>query len=83
MSDPEPLQTFRALPGECPVMEADPGGVKHPNLLGPDGRVPGIDFEQGEILVGERSNLGRQATVVNPEVRVGKMIQSGVQRPAS
>ena len=45
--------------------------------------MPWISFEEGEALVGELLNVVRKLAVVKPEVRVGKVVQSGVQRPAS
>ena len=83
MPNPEPLETVGALPGECSVVEANPRRVENTNLLESDGRMPRIGLEQGEILVGECSNVLGKFAVVKPEVRVGKMVQSGVQRPAS
>lgn len=83
MSNPEPLESIRAFSGERPVVQANPGGVKHANLLEPDGRMPGISLEQGEIFVGECADVLGKFAVVKPEIRVGKMAQSGVQRPAS
>ena len=83
MSNPKPLESIGALSGERPVVQPNSGGVKHANLLESDGRMPGIGLEQGEILVGECSNVLGKFAVVKPEVRVGKMAQSGVQRPAS
>ena len=83
MSNPEPLETVGTRPGEGPVVEANPCGVKNTNLLESDGRMPGVGLEEREILVGEHPNVVRQFAVVQPEVRVSKMVQSGVQRPAS
>ena len=79
-ADPKAIAT---LSGECSVVEANPCCVKNTNLLESDGRMPGIRLEQREILVGECSNVLGKLAVVKPEVRVSKMVQSGVQRPAS
>ena len=83
MSNPEPLESIGALSGECSVVEANPRRVKNTNLLESDGRMPRICLEQCKILVGECSNVLGKLAVVKPEVRVSKMVQSGVQRPAS
>jgi len=83
MSNPKPLESIGAFSGECSVVKANPCGVNNANLLESDGRMPGICLEQSEILVGEPSNVLGKFAVVKPEVRVGKMAQSGVQRPAS
>ena len=83
MPDPEPLETIATLSRESAVVEANPRRVENSNLLKAEGRVPGICLEQCKVLVGERPDAVRELAVVKPEVRVGKMIQSGVQRPAS
>ena len=45
--------------------------------------MPWIGFEEREVLVGKRPDVVRKLVVMKPEVRVGKVVQSGVQRPAS
>ena len=64
-------------------MQADAGRVEHANLLKPDRGMPWISFEEREVFVGERPNRFRKLAVAKPEVRVGEVVQSGVQRPAS
>ena len=83
MPNPEPLKSIGTLLGEGAVMKADPCGIENASLLEPDGRMPWIGFEKGEVLVGERPDVVRKLAVVKPEVRVSKVVQSGVQRPAS
>ena len=83
MSNPEPLESIGTFSGERPIVQANPRGIKNAHLFESDGRMSGIGLEHGEILVGERSNVLGKFAVVKPEIRVGKMVQSGVQRPAS
>lgn len=83
MPNPEPLQAIGTLLRECAVVKSNPCGVENANLLQSDGRMPGISFEEREALVGERSNVLRKFALVKVEVRVGRVVQSGVQRPAS
>ena len=64
-------------------MEANANGVKHPNLLESDGRMPWVCLEQGKVLVGQCPDVIRELPIVKPEIRVSEVIQSGVQRPAS
>ena len=40
-------------------------------------------LEERKILVSECANVVWKLAVVKPEVRVGEVVQSGVQRPAS
>lgn len=82
MSNPEPLESIGDFPGKRAVVKADACGVKHANFLEPNGRMPGIRLEHGEIFVSQRPDVLGKFTVVKPEIRVGKMVQSGVQRPA-
>ena len=83
MPNPEPLKSIWTLLGERAVVKADSCGIENTSLLKSDRRVPWIGFEEGEALVGERLNVIRKLAVVKPKVRVGKVVQSGVQRPAS
>ena len=83
MPDPEPLKTVGLLPGKCAIVEANPRRVEHANLLESDGRVPGVRLEQRKIFVRECADVVRKLAVVKPEIRVGEVLQSGVQRPAS
>ncbi len=45
--------------------------------------MPRICLEECKVLVGECPDVIWKLAVVEPEVRVGKVVQSGVQRPAS
>ena len=83
MPDPEPLETIATLSRESAVVEANPRRVENSNLFEPEGRVPGIGLEEGKVLVGECPDVVRKLAVMKPEIRVGEMVQSGVQRPAS
>lgn len=83
MPYPEPLKTVGAFSGECAVVEANPRRVEHANLFESDGRVPGVCLEKRKALVSERANVVWKLAVVKPEIRVGEVVQSGVQRPAS
>ena len=83
MPNPKPLQPAGPFLGECAVVEADASGVKHADLLEPDGRMAWVGLDEREILVGKLPDVIGKLAVVEPEVRVGKVIQSGVQRPAS
>ena len=83
MPDPEPLETVGALAGESAVVQANPHRVENSNLLEPEGRMTGIRFEEGKVFVGYCPDVIRKLPVVKPEVRVGEMVQSGVQRPAA
>ena len=82
MSNPEPLESIGNFFGKRAVVKADARGVKHADFLEPHGRMPGVRLEQGEVFVGKRPDVLGKFTVVKPEIRVGKMVQSGVQRPA-
>ena len=82
MSNPEPLEYVGAFSGKRAVMKANARGVKHANFLEPDGWMPGIRLEHGEVFVSKRPDVLGKFTIVKPEIRVGKMVQSGVQRPA-
>ena len=44
--------------------------------------MPRILFQKSEIFVSEQSDPLWKFPVAIPEVRVGKVVQSGVQRPA-
>ena len=83
MPDPKPLKTIRALLRECAVVKADAGGVEHAHFLESHGRMPRIRLEECEVFVRKLSNVVRKLAVVEPKVRVGRVVQSGVQRPAS
>ena len=83
MSYPKPLKSVGALLCECAKMEANPYRVKNANLLEPNGRMSWVRFEDGKALVGKRSDSIWKLAVVKPEVRIGEVLQSGVQRPAS
>ena len=83
MPNPKPLKSVGALPGERAVMESNASRVKNTDLLESDGRIPWVCFEQREVLVGKLTDVIRELSVVKPEVGVSKVIQSGVQRPAS
>ena len=83
MPDPEPLETIATLSRESAVVEANPRRVENSNLFEPEGRVAGISLEKCKVLVGECPDAVWKLAVMKPEVWVGKVIQSGVQRPAS
>jgi hypothetical protein len=83
MPDPEPLETIAALSRESAVVKANPRRVKNSNLFEPEGGVPGISLEKDKVFVGECPDAFWKLPLMKPEVRVGKVIQSGVQRPAS
>ena len=83
MPDPKPVEPVGAFPGKCAVVESDPCCIENSDFLEPEGQVSGIAFEQRKVLVGERPDIVGKLTVMEPEIRVGKVIQSGVQRPAS
>lgn len=83
MPDPEPLKTIRTFLRECAVVKADTGGVEHANLLKSHRGMPRVRPEKCKIFVRKLSNVVRKLVVVEPKVRVGKVVQSGVQRPAS
>ena len=83
MPDPKPLETVGALPSERAVVEANPHRMENSNFLEPEGRMTGIRFEEGKVHVGECPDGIRKLPVMKPEIRVGEMVQSGVQRPAS
>ena len=83
MPDPEPLQSVWPFFGERAVVKADAGGIKDGNLLESDGQVAWVGLEQREVLVGEIPDVVRKLAIMKPEIRIGEVIQSGVQRPAS
>ena len=83
MPDPEPLKTVRTFSRECAVVKANPRRVENSDLLESERRMPGIRLEECKVFVGERPDVLRKLAVVKPEIRVGKVLQSGVQRPAS
>lgn len=65
------------------VMEADASRPHAANFLESDGRVPWVGVEKLEVLVGELTDRLGQLAVMKSGLRRGKMVQSGVQRPAS
>ena len=83
MPDPEPLKTIGTLSGKCAVVKTNPHRVENSDLLESKGRMPGIGLEERKVFVGERPDVLRKLAVVKPEIRIGKVFQSGVQRPAS
>ncbi len=83
MTDPEPLKTIGALPSERAIMKPDSDRVKDANLLEADRRMARIALEEFKVLVGERSDAVWKLLIVEPEIGVGEVVQSGVQRPAS
>ena len=83
MSNPEPVKPVGTFSCKSAVVEADPHRVENTDFLEPERKVPGICLEQRKVLVGERPDVVWKLAVVKPEIRVGKVVQSGVQRPAS
>ena len=83
MPDPEPLETAGPLTGEGAVVKADSRRVKNAHFFEAKRRMPGIGLEEGEVLVGERPDVVWKLAIVKPEIRIGEVVQSGVQRPAS
>ena len=83
MADPKPDQSLGTFLGQRPVMQTNPCRVKNASLLESHGGVPGIGLEKFKILVGEGANPCGQLAVTNPEVLIGEVLHSGVQRPAS
>jgi hypothetical protein len=83
MPDPKPLETIGTLSGKCAVVETHPHRVENSNLFEAEGGVPGIRLEKCKVLVGKQPDIGWKLPVEKPEIRVGKVVQSGVQRPAS
>ena len=82
-ADPEPNEAIGALLGECSIMKANPCCPKLSNLLETNRGVMRVGLEQLEFLIGKFTNLIRQLPIIMPELRRPKMLQSGVQRPAS
>ncbi len=83
MPDPEPLQPVGAFPGQGAIVQTDSGRVEHANFFEAKRRVARIAFEEFKILVGELSNWGWKPSIVEPEIRIRKVIHIGLQRPAS
>jgi hypothetical protein len=83
VTDPEPLKPVWTLPSKGTIVQTDSGGVKDADFLEPDRRVARIAFEEFKVLVGERADVVWKLPIVEPEVRVCEVVQSGVQRPAS
>ena len=83
MPDPEPMESVGTLLGESAVVEADSHRVRNSDLLESERRVARICLEKRKVLIGKRLDAVWKLAVMKPEVRVGKVIQSGVQRPAS
>lgn len=83
MPNPKPLQSVRAFLGEGTIVQTYPGRIENTKLLQSEGRVPWIGFEECKVFIGEFPNRFRKLAVAEPEVRVGKVVQSGGQRPAS
>ncbi len=82
MTNPEPLQPVQVFSRQRAIVQPDAGGIEDANLLEANRRVCRILFEQCEILVGKYSDVVRKLSIVEPEVWVGEVVQSGVQRPA-
>ena len=82
MTNPEPLQPIGTLSGERAIVKTDSSGVKDANLLEADRRMAGIALEEFKVLLGERSDVVWKLSIVEPEIRVCEVVQSGVQRPA-
>ena len=83
MPDPEPLETIATLSRESAVVEADSHRVRNSDLLESERRVARICLEKRKVLIGKRPDAVWKLAVMKPEIRVGKVLQSGVQRPAS
>lgn len=83
MANPKPLQAIRTLSSKCSVVEANSYRVKNSELLKSEGRMSGISLEKFKIFVGECPDVIRKQLVKMPKVRVGEVVQSGVQRPAA
>ena len=84
MPDPYPDKTFRPLPRQSPIMQPDPCRPEwtsyRPKTQGTEMRFAS---KQDEVLVGQRAHRLGKLPVVKPESRGGKVLHSGVQRPAS
>ena len=65
------------------IAEANAGRPHVPNFFEADGRVSRIGLQKLKVLVGQLANRLWQLPMVEPELRRRKVIQSGVQRPAS
>ena len=77
------MESVGTLLGESAVVEADSHRVRNSDLLESERRVARICLEKRKVLIGKRSDAVWKRAVVKPEIRVSKVIQSGVQRPAS
>lgn len=79
MSDPEPLKSIWTLLRECAEMKSYPHGIKTANLFESNGRMPRVRFEESKVPVGKNPDVVRKLAVVKPEIRIRKVLQSGVQ----
>ena len=82
-TDPVLRDAVRMILPKCTVVQTDARGPETPYTFEPDRRMALIHFEPREVFVGQYLHFGGQLPVVLPELRRVKMLQSGVQRPAS
>ena len=68
---------------ERAIVQSDASRPSVTNLLESDGRMTWVGFEKLEVLIGKLTNRNGQLPVVEPKLRRGEVVQSGVQRPAS
>ena len=82
VANPKPEESFRAFFGERAVVESNSRRIKGTDLLQMNGWVTRIGFDEREIFVGKSANAFGKPAVMKPEIWIGKVIQSGVWRPA-
>lgn len=80
--DPKPLQAVGALAGEGAVVEPHSCGVEDADFFEANRRMSRVASEEFKVFVGKAADFFRKLPVVNPEVGVGEVLQSGVQQPA-
>lgn len=81
-SDPEPEYTPVEISAECSMMLAHAHRPEPLDMFEMQRWMAKIALHQPEVLVGERSNGGRQRVILAPKRRGRAMIQIWRERPA-
>jgi len=82
-ADPEPDEPVGRFGRECAVVSSHSGRPEPADLLEVKRRVPRILFQACIRLIGELPNLGRQGSILRPEVGRRVVSQRGVVLPAA
>ena len=82
-TNPIPKDAVGIVFAEGSIVETDASRPNFAHFLEADRRVAGVGFEKLKVFVRELANGLRQLSMVEPKLRCRKVVQSGVQRPAS